>query len=238
MSSLIEFLNEREGDLASHFALATALDAQLTESEPVQVGDLALSVRHLMTVKSGLVVHVYNIVEATMSRIMDELGRAVRSAQPTEWSHSALREWLRHSAAFGIDGTEDTRLDVVHRAALQLLLHNPIEVLRFKKPSGTWSDKVIHKFAQRLSVPFALNANVGPKIASKPRYGDKSAMEFLAERRNAIAHGRRSFEDGATDLTISDIREIADITMDYMEFTVVAFQAFITENRFRLTNPS
>lgn len=234
MSLLVDFLNERRGDLASHFALAAALEAQLTESEPVQVGDLALSVRHLMTVKSGLVVHVYNIVEATMSRISDELGRAVRSTRPAEWSHSALREWLRYSAAFGIDGNEDSRLEVVHRAALQLLLHNPIEELRFKKPSGTWSDKVIYRFAQRLSVPFALNADVGPKIAPSPLYGDKSAMEFLADRRNAIAHGRRSFEDGAKDLTISDIQGIADITMDYMEFTVSAFQAFISERQFQL----
>lgn len=232
MSLLSDFLDDRKVELASHISLAKALDIQLTESDAVQVGDLALSVRHLMTVKSGVIVHVYNIVEATMSRVMDDLGRAVKRSQPGEWTHEALREWLRYSASITIDGNEDTRLDVVHRAALQLLAHDPIQDLRFKKPSGTWDDKLIFRFAQRLSVAMPLNPQIAPRIAPKPAYGDKSAMEFLADRRNAIAHGSRSFEDGANDLTIAEIEEIASIAMDYMSFAVAAFQGYINDKRY------
>ena len=233
MSALRTFLHERKGELDCHFALAEALEIQLTESDAVHVGDLALSVRHLRTIKSGLIVHVYNVVEATMSKVMVDVGRAVKDSEPGEWNHEALREWLRYSASVGIDGNEETRLDVVHRAALQLLAHNPIEDLRFKKPSGSWDDKVIFRFATRLSVPFPLNGQIAPRIAPKPAYGDKSAMEFLADRRNAIAHGRRTFEDGANDLSLIQIKEISDISMEYMEFAVDAFQSYITDQKYK-----
>lgn len=234
MSTLTSFLDDRKIELEAHFALANALEMQLAESDPVPVGELTLSVRHLMTIKSGLIVHVYNIVEATMTKVMDDVAQAVRSTQPEEWTHDALREWLRHHASTSIDGNEDTRLDVIHSAAMQLLSHNPIGELRFKKPSGTWSDKVIYRFAKRLNVSFPLNGEIASQIAPNPRYGDKSAIEFLADRRNAIAHGRKSFEDGANDLTIPDIQMIADITLSYMSFSVSAFQRFIDEQQYRL----
>ncbi|MGR3624431.1 MAE_28990/MAE_18760 family HEPN-like nuclease [Pseudophaeobacter sp.] len=233
MSILKNFLDDRRVELESHFALAEALDAQLVAGEPVSLGETALSARHLMTVKSGLIVHVYNIVEATMTRSTSEIGRAVRTTSPNEWSREALKEWLRHYASTGIDGNEDSRLEVVHKAALKLLAHDPIDELRFKKPSGSWDDKVIFTFSKRLSISFPLNASIGPKIAKKPKYGDESAMAFLADRRNAIAHGRRSFEDGANDLTIGDIKEIAEISLEYMELAVVAFQKYIDDQKFK-----
>lgn len=236
MSILANFLDDRRIELDSHFALAEALDAQLLGGEPVTLGETALSARHLMTVKSGLIVHVYNIVESTMNRSISEIGRAVRTTSPNEWSREALKEWLRHYASTGIDGNEDSRLEVVHRAALKLLAHDPIEELRFKKPSGSWDDQVIFTFSRRLSIAFPLNASIAPKIARKPKYGDQSAMNFLAERRNAIAHGRRSFEDGAKDLTIGDIKEIAEISLEYMGLAVNAFQAYIDDQKFKLAH--
>jgi hypothetical protein len=57
-------------------------------------------------------------------------------------------------------------------------------------------------------------------------------MEFLADRRNAIAHGRSSFEDGARDLTLSNIRDLADVTFDYLVPVVRAFQAYIDNDHY------
>ena len=130
------------------------------------------------------------------------------------------------------DGNEESRLDVVHRAALKLLAKETIEELKFKKPSGTWSDKVIYTFSKRLNVQFPLTEDIAIKIRPNARYGDKSPLEFLAKRRNAIAHGRCSFEDGATDLTLQDIQDLAETTIEYMEFAVVAFQSFLDDRKF------
>jgi hypothetical protein len=232
MTTLRNTLSARKNDFNDHLALAQAMDRRLFEGDPMQIGDITLSVRHLMTIKSGLIVHLYNIVEAVMTCTIKEIGSAVRLISPAEWSNDTLKEWLRFYASTGIDGNEESRLEVVHRAALKLLAKETIEELKFKKPSGTWSDKVIYTFSKRLNVQFRLTGDIARKIKPNTRYGDKSPLEFLADRRNAIAHGRRSFEDGAVDLSLQDIQDLAETTIEYMELAVVAFQSFLDDRKF------
>lgn len=232
MTTLRNTLSERKNEFHAHLALAQAMDQRLFESDPMQIGDITLNVRHLMTIKSGLIVHLYNIVEAVMTCTIEEVGEAVRLNSPTEWSIDTLKEWLRFYASTGIDGNEESRLNVIHKAALKLLAKETIEELKFKKPPGTWSDKVIHTFSKRLNVQFRLTEDIARKISPTVRYGDKSPLEFLADRRNAIAHGRRSFENGAIDLTLQDIQDLAEITIGYMELAVAAFQSFLNDRKF------
>lgn len=232
MTTLRTALSERKEEFLVHMTLAHALDRRLFVGDPVSIGETALTVRHLSTIKSGLIVHLYNIVESVMTRTIQEVGQAVQVTPPSEWTTETLKEWLRFYAATGSDGNEDTRLDVVHKAALKLLTREPIQDLTFKKPSGTWSDKVIYTFSQRLKVEFRLVPEVARKMAKNSKYGDKTPLEFLADRRNAIAHGRRSFEDGARDLSLQDIQDLADITIEYMELAVDAFQGFVDNKHF------
>ncbi|MDG9757854.1 MAE_28990/MAE_18760 family HEPN-like nuclease [Pseudomonas chengduensis] len=235
MTALRTALFERKEDFLVHLTLAQALDRRLFESGSVPIGETSLTVRHLLTIKSGLIVHLYNIVEAVMTRTIEEVGAAVRSTPPSEWSSDTLKEWLRLYASTGIDGNEETRLDVVHKAALKLLTIEPIQDLKFKKPSGTWSDKVIFTFSKRLKVNFRLTPEIARKIKPSEKYGDQTPLEFLADRRNAIAHGRRSFESGAVDLTLLDIQDLASVTLEYMEFAVDAFQNFVNDRQFVAT---
>jgi hypothetical protein len=234
MTTLLnDALHARKAELEEHIALAKALDLTLFEGDTVAIGDTILSASHLLNIKSGLIVHLYNIVEAIMTRTMEEVGRAVLNTDPVDWSNQALREWLRFSASINIEGTEDTRLEVVHHAALKLLAKETINELKFKKPSGTWSDKVIYAFSQRLNVHFPLNRDIARIISPLQKYGDQSPLVFLAERRNAIAHGRRSFEEGANDLTLNDIQELATLTIEYLEFAVDAFQQYIENEEYK-----
>jgi len=232
MTALISTLAERKDEFHHHLLLAQALEERLFEGDVTSIGEIALTVRHLRTIKSGLIVHLYNVVEALMSRTMEEVGGAVKDAPPTTWSIETLKEWLRFSAQIGLDGTEESRLAMIHKVALKLLQMEPIGDLRFKKPSGTWSDKVISRFSQRLNVNLLLAPEIAEKIKKDVKYGDRTPLEFLAERRNAIAHGRRSFEDGAVDLSLKDIEELANVTMGYMEHAIAAFQAFVDEKRY------
>lgn len=232
MTALLATLSERKDEFAHHLSLAKALDGRLFEAGPTSIGEITLTVRHSLTIKSGLIVHLYNIVEALMSRAMDEMGSAVKTTQPDKWSIETLKEWLRFSAQIGLDGNEESRLVLVHKAALKLLQIEPLGDLKFKKPSGTWSDKLIYQFSQRLNVRFVVSPEMARKIQKSTKYGDKTPLEFLADRRNAIAHGRRSFEDGAADLSLTDIEELAKVTIEYMESAITAFQEFVDEHRY------
>ena len=215
MTELRISLEERRGEFDTHYALALALEDRIIAGEVVSIGETELSARHLLTMKSGLIVHLYNIVEATMTRVIESVGSAVGAVPPSTWSENALREWLREHAVARVDGSEDKRLRTVHLVSLRLLAEMPLGPQQLKKPSGTWTDRLIRDFADRLGAEFNLPEEMWRRIAPKPEFRDHSPMKFLADRRNAIAHGRRSFEDGANDMTLGGIREIADVTLDY-----------------------
>ena len=231
MDELTRALEERREEFDAHYALAIALEERIIAGEVVSIGETRLSVRHLLTLKSGLIVHIYNILEATMSRTMAMMGSAVGAAPSRQWSDNALREWLREHAVARVAGDEDARLNTMHAVTRKLFDENPLGQQHFRKPSGSWTDKLVAKFAKRLGVQFKLPQEMRLRIAPRPELGELSPIEFVAERRNAVAHGRRSFEDGARDLVLSQIRDLADTTLEYLALAIAAFQDHVTNNR-------
>lgn len=237
MTSLRTALDGRREEFATHLALAQALEDRLLAGDELSIGSTILSARHLLTIKSGLLVHLYNIEEAIMSAAIDLVGQAVGAVAPKDWSQFALKEWLREHGVGRVDGGDDTRLESIHSMSLKLLAVTPLGPQKLKKPSGTWSDKLIYMFTQRIGMEFTLSAGLWPRIAKRTEFGDRTPLEFLAERRNALAHGRRSFEDGASDLTLAQIDEIASVTLDYLEEAASAFEAYVTGQKYLATAP-
>ena len=228
MTTLRTALEARREEFDAHFALARALEDRMMLEQDAAIGDISLSARHINTIKSGLIVHLYNIEEAIMTQALQYLGNALGSVDPRRWTEHSLREWLRESTASRIsDANEDGRLAAVYQTSTRLLTTTILGPQSLKKPSGTWDDKVIAIFIRRMSMTFNMPAEMWQRITATPTYGEKTPLQFLADRRNAIAHGRRSFEGGASDLGLSHIRSLADITLDYMGYVANAFQEHI-----------
>jgi hypothetical protein len=226
MTTLQTDLEARREEFDAHFALAVALEERMMLD--ASLGEVSLSARHINTIKSGLIVHLYNIEEAIMSQAMHLLGSALGSADPRQWTEHSLREWLRETiVSRTTEGNEDGRLATVLQTSNLLLTQAIMGPQRLKKPTGTWDDKLIATFSARMNVTFNMPPEMWTRIASTPSYGDKTPLQFLAERRNAIAHGRRSFEDGASDLGLGEIRKLADVTLDYLSYAVSAFQSHV-----------
>ncbi|MES2042779.1 MAG: MAE_28990/MAE_18760 family HEPN-like nuclease [Pseudomonadota bacterium] len=231
MTTLRDDLDTRKEEFDTHFALAEALEDRMMID--ASIGTVSLSARHINTIKSGLIVHLYNIEEAIMSQALHFLGGALGSVDPRKWTEHSLREWLRESiVARTSEGSEDGRLSTVYQTSNLLLTQPILGQQKLKKPSGTWDDKVIAKFVERMNVTFNMPPDMWRDIAARPEYGEKTPLQFLADRRNAIAHGRRSFEDGASDLGLNDIRKLADITLGYMKYAADAFQAHIDNDAY------
>lgn len=225
MTTLRTALETRREEFDGHFALAKALEDRMMLEADSSLGDVSLSSRHINTIKSGLVIHLYNIEEAIMTQALHFLGEALGAAEPRRWTSHSLREWLRESIVSRIaEGSEDGRLETVFKTSNQLLAIEAPGPQKLKKPSGSWDDKAIAMFMKRMSMAFHMPPEMWLKIKADPKYGDKTPMQFLALRRNQIAHGRRSFEGGANDLQLSDIRSLADIVLDYMGYVAESFQ--------------
>ena len=54
-------------EFEAHFSLAQALENRMMLELDSSLGDLSLSAWHINAIKSGLIVHLYNIEEAMMS---------------------------------------------------------------------------------------------------------------------------------------------------------------------------
>lgn len=228
MTTLRTALDIRREEFDAHFALARALEDRMILEENSSLGSVSLSSRHINTIKSGLLVHLYNIEEALMSQALHFLGIALGSADPRSWNEYSLREWLRESVVSRIaESNEEGRLETVFMGSNQLLTVTLLGPQRLKKPSGTWDDKAIATFIKRMSVQFSMPEDMWRRISATPARGDKTPLQFLALRRNAIAHGRRSFEEGANDLQLGDIRDLADVVLDYMGYVADSFQAHV-----------
>lgn len=231
MTILRTALETRREEFDAHFALAKALEDRMMLEADSSLGDVHLSVRHINTIKSGLVVHLYNIEEAIMSQALQYLGNALGAVDPRQWTEHSLREWLRESIVSRIgEGNEDGRLATVYQTSTLLLTKPILGPQKLKKPSGTWDDKIIATFIKRVSMAFDMPPDMWKRIEATPMYGDRTPLQLLAALRNAIAHGRRSFEEGASDLKLSDIRELANVTLDYLGYVADAFQGHIESN--------
>lgn len=231
MTALRSALDARREEFDAHFALAKALEDRMILEDELSLGAVNLSSRHINTLKSGLIVHLYNIEEAIMSQALHFVGAALGSTEPRRWSEYSLREWLRESIVSRIsESNESSRLDTVFEGSTQLLTAALLGPQKLKKPSGTWDDKAIATFIRRMNVAFTMPPEMWQRIAPLPLYGEDTPLQFLAKRRNAIAHGRRSFEEGASDLRLADIRNLADVTLDYMAYVTEAFQGHVDNN--------
>jgi hypothetical protein len=230
MSTLLVELQSRVEEFEAHLALAIALERRMFLEGSIE--SVRLSVRHVNALKSGLIVHLYNIIESTMSRVMREFASALVAADPRNWTEESLREWLRGNALVDDNhATEEGRLSRILSISKSLISLSVDEFQGLKKPSGTWDDKVISSFLRRVNMEFNPPEEVQRQIAPSARYGDNSPLRYLSDRRNAIAHGRLSFENGASELELAVIRDLAEACLNYIRSVAVACGDHITSQK-------
>ena len=86
MTELQAILKERAEEFDNHHALAVSLEYQIFVGEDVSIGSTRLSVEHLLTMQSGLIVHLYNVLESVMSQATKLVGNAFGTVPPKTWS--------------------------------------------------------------------------------------------------------------------------------------------------------
>lgn len=227
MRDVINYLSERELEFNRHLSLARSLERrvdQITEG-----GDIDVEVRHINTLKSGLLIHLYNIVEAIATRTMEVVGRTVVTEHPKNWTEPVMKEWVRATIWSGEDRVGEAAVTRFTRASAVLASGGIPEAFVVKSEPGSWNDKAIEKVARRLGCQLALTDDV-KRAACEPRYRDESsAMAYLAQRRNAIAHGATTFEDGAYDLTLDELSELARRVLPFLREVTTSYETFLAD---------
>lgn len=226
MRDVLAYLAERESEFARHLSMARLLEARVDES--VGEEDTQIEIRHVNTLKSGLLIHLYNIVEAVTTRTMTVVGSTVVTERPKRWTEAVLKEWVRAAIWSGEERVGEGAFARLTKVSGTLVSGEPPDAFVVKGEPGSWDDEAIKKVAERLGCTLVLPAEVKRAAYERVYRNETTALRYLARRRNDIAHGETTFEEGAHDLTLDELSKLADRVLPFLKAVTESYEAFLS----------
>ena len=230
MNNIFRYLDEREQEFKRHLSVARMLEARV--SEAAIENEIHVEVRHINTIKSGLLVHLYNIVEAISTRTLDEIGREVAKKRPGLWTNAVLSEWVRSEFWSSEERLGNKAFEHLTKLSSKLVSGQNTDLFEVKGVPGSWDDKAIKKIAERLGCNLVISENIKRAACEKVFRNETSALKYLALRRNDLAHGKTTFEDGAYDLTLNDVEGLANRVLPYLKEVTESYENFLKNKSF------
>lgn len=230
MIEVLRYLNDREQEYARHVTIARMLEARIDQD--AEEGADHVEIRHVNTIKSGLLIHLYNIVEAVTTRTLTTVGETVVAEKPRHWTDLVLKEWVRAEVWSGEERIGDGALKRLTEVSGALASGDNLVAFIVKGEPGSWDDDAIKKVAKRLGCRLTLTNAIKRAAYEKIFRDEATAMQDLARRRNAIAHGTSTFEDGANDLTLDELEELALRVLPYLRAVSFSYQTFLDEKKY------
>jgi hypothetical protein len=233
MREVLEYFDERESEFGRHMTVARLLEARVDDAVDDSGGQI--EVRHVNTVKSGLLIHLYNIVEAVSTRTMKVVGQTVVTEKPKLWTEAVLKEWVRAAIWDGGERLGDGAVTRLAQIGSVLASGEAPDSFEVKGEPGSWDDAAIKKVALRLGCQLVLPRAI-KRAAFEPAYlNEMTAMRYLASRRNAIAHGASTFEEGARDHTLDEIEELAGRVLPFLRAVAKSYETFLETRAYLAT---
>ena len=231
MSEFSVILSERIVEIETHLRFITGLEASAVgrgtgthiapvDSEPVNI------------LKSGFLVHLYNVVEAVMAKVLEEVAIAAAVHSPKEWCDGLLREWalgrVNLSRDLSVHDAEARFVVLVQEAIDRAALSN----VSIRRRTGNWSHEEVVELASALACPLVISGPVHIAACENVFENQMSPMKYLRHKRNRLAHGNESFLDGARHIPSSRLAELRDPVINYMVEVVASFDQYIAVKSF------
>ncbi|AUQ65251.1 hypothetical protein PhaeoP78_00346 [Phaeobacter inhibens] len=232
MIEVLTYLREREEEFARHLAIARMIEGQVDDHDAEN--DILVEVRHVNTLKSGLLIHLYNIVEAITTRTLAAVGQAIVVERPKLWTGLVRKEWIRAEVWSGEDRIGENVINRLSNISGTLASGQSPEAFKIKGEPGSWDNKSIKKVAERLGCNLNFSPDVGRGAFERVYRNETTAMEYLAKRRNDIAHGSTTFEEGAFDMTLDDLERLALRIIPFLREVSVSYQTYLEGRVFLL----
>lgn len=209
-----------------------------TQSGIPKLGDPgeAVTVLQQQMLYANVYLHLYNLVEATVSQCLLELGRATSDdkarVRPGDLIPPVLEQWVRYEARTNVDMGPDKRLKAALGLAEQLIGNLPISNFEIQRGGGgNWDDVTIEKVVTGLGCSVKLSRKVRRAI-KQPVRDDLGALQLVKSLRNSLAHGSISFGECGASVTAGELRDLAESVMDYLSEVVESFVKYLDESAF------
>ena len=229
-----ELLSGRAGEIESHLSLIEELTAAAIARQGVAKLQ-RVEMEHIDVLKSGFLVHLYNVVEAVMTKILEEVVADVIRYPPARWSSSIRTEWVRTRAGveWGIESHErlSRTVKIVDEA-----IEGAVSVAFSIRYERNWSDREIATVSERLGCSLQVTPAV-VRRACHERFQDNMApMQYVRYKRNALAHGNETFREGARQLGPRDLQRLHGTVVEYMEAVASSFSSYLETKSFLREN--
>lgn len=219
-------LNERRSEVASHLAFIDRLESAATgrgngagigpsDSEPINI------------LKSGLLVHLYNVVEAVMTKILEEIEIEAKVHSPIVWRDGLLKEWARGRVNLTREMTVEQAENRVNGLIREAISRDSLGSIRIKRNPGNWSDAEIARIAEKLQCELNIPQAEYDRACVAVFENELSPMKYLRHKRNFLAHGNVSFVEAARHLSVERLTELSEATSDYMKHVAAAFSEYL-----------
>ncbi len=220
---------DRVAEIENYINLLQAVERE-AQSGPPTIGSSAITTCQQRMLYSSVYLHLYNLVEATATWCMSAVTEA--TVNGGSWSVGQLgsavrREWVRTNLRTHIHLNPTNRLNCSFDVCEGILNGAPIEEWGIEQGSGgNWDDGAIESVSERVGCVLTI-ATATKCAAKRPFRNDKNALQYVKDLRNKLAHGSISFEQSGENLTVQDLLDLKNRTVDYLREVVQSFKSYV-----------
>jgi len=178
---------------------------------------------------AGVYLHLYNLVEATVSRCIAAVESAASVAgkwRAGDLSGELRSEWVKSVARTHETLNTENRLQAAIEMCEHVIAMLPVDVRIVQGGGGNWDDDEIYRFARRLGVHIILKKATYSSI-KRPFRDDKGPIGTIKSLRNKLAHGEMSFSECGEGLSADRLEELKELTVSYLWEVIECFEGFI-----------
>lgn len=231
MTDLNAGFQERLAEVDAYLQFLTAMELRAQHGPPrLEGAEHPITTQQQRILYSGVYLHLYNLVEATMSRCIEAVAAAARDNgrwTPGDLSGDLRREWVRATARTHVDLTPQHRLERALRLCDHLVASLPIETFDIDQGGGgNWDDLEIEEFSKRLGCQLVVSQPVYSAV-KRPFRDDLGPLALVRQLRNRLAHGSISFAQCSEDVTVERLTDLKNRTVNYLSEVVACFATYI-----------
>jgi hypothetical protein len=230
-SDLSPFFDERLGEIEEYLGLLEEIERAARSGPPkLQGSSHTISAPQQKILYSSVYLQLYNLVEATVTRCIDETSAAASTNgqwHPEDLNDALRKEWVRAMARTHVDLTPERRLKQAIRLCEHIFDRLPVDELAIERSGGgNWDDITIEKICKRVGCPLRIGRSVREAVKRSMR-DDLGALRLVKNRRNGLAHGSLSFVECADGLDIEELRRTTEVVASYLREVIRCFTTYI-----------
>jgi hypothetical protein len=236
MSELRDAFDERLDEVRAYLSFLKSMEVEAQGGAPrFQHAQEVITPQQQKLLYASVYLQLYNLVEATVTLCIKAVAdAAVRDAawKPHDLSEALRKEWVRSTARTHTDLNFPNRLIAAIAVVDHLIDLRPLEPFEIEKGGGgNWDDGSIELMSERLGCKLNLSRTVKTKV-KRPIKDEMGAMKLVKSMRNNLAHGSMSFSASADQVTVSELKVIAQAVIDYLGAVVDRFVAFVDHHEY------